>query len=452
MPISPRRCGQLVQQRPRVSEVGRVEAFGKPGVDLGQHVSRVLTLALPLQQATQTRRGSELERAATATTGQLDRGSGSSSRPQTRGHLLGSEAAPHGSDRSRKSTPFRGSARESPPARRGPCPAGRPWHRPRRGDRRRTYGSMATRATARFDADARARIPPAVHRDRDVPGGRSGPSEARACAPYQRRFGLRDGFPVFSPPVVYHGRVVERDHADAGMGELAGESQRLLAVPERPVGISTRPGGDGRKIQATDAGVVPAVDRCIGTVPLRIVLREALLEMELRGLEVAAAVQGRPQRVVGLEKKDGISELPGQAEELLPEVSRLSIEPPIEAHVPQAPEGGEEPRAVVEPETQLPRGDVRGLLFGCAVPVDRAEAGTESDADVEGLTRASPDSRAAVEARPRPARKARSPRGWPSAPPPSLPPGAGTAPRAPTSPRAPHGEPAARRVRCSRSG
>ena len=108
--------------------------------------------------------------------------------------------------------------------------------------------------------------------------------------------------------------------------------------------------------------------------------------MELRGLELAAAVQGRPQRVVGLEKKDGIAELPGQADELLPEVSRLSIEPPIETHVPQAPEGGEEPRPVVEPETQLPRGDVRGFLFGCAMPVDRAEARTESDADVEGLT------------------------------------------------------------------
>ena len=169
------------------------------------------------------------------------------------------------------------------------------------------------------------------------------------------------------------------------MGELAGEPQRFLAVPERPVGISTRPRGEGREIQATDAGVVPAVDRCIGTVALRIVLREALLKMELRGLEVAAAVQGRPQRVVGLEKKDGIPKLPGHAEELLPEVSCLAIEPPIEADVPQAPEGGEEPRAVVEPAAQLPGGDVRGFVFARAGPVDPREAGTESDADVEGL-------------------------------------------------------------------
>ena len=84
---------------------------------------------------------------------------------------------------------------------------------------------------------------------------------------------------------------------------------------------------------------------------LGIVLRETLLEMELRRLEVAAAIQGRPQRVVGLEEKGGIPELPGQAEELLPEVARLLIEPPVEAHVPQAPEGGEASRPVVEAET-----------------------------------------------------------------------------------------------------
>src|SRR5262245_1330359 len=67
------RCnGQLVQQLLRVSEVGGVEAFGKPGVDLGQHVSRVLMPALPLQQATQARRGSNFERVMTATSGRLD--------------------------------------------------------------------------------------------------------------------------------------------------------------------------------------------------------------------------------------------------------------------------------------------------------------------------------------------------------------------------------------------
>src|SRR5712692_2695779 len=118
---------------------------------------------------------------------------------------------------------------------------------------------------------------------------------------------------------------------------------------------------------------------------LGIVLREALSNMELRGLEVTAAVQGRPQRMVGFEKEDGIPTLPGQAEEPLREASRLAIESPIEADVPQAPEGGEESRAVVEPSAQLSGGHVRGLEFTPAGPVDRGEAGTESDANVEGF-------------------------------------------------------------------
>jgi hypothetical protein len=118
---------------------------------------------------------------------------------------------------------------------------------------------------------------------------------------------------------------------------------------------------------------------------LWIVLREALSNMEVRGLEVAAAVKGRPQRVMGFEKEDGIPTLPSQAEEPFRVASSLSIESPIEADVPQAPEGGEEPRAIVEPSTQLLGGDVRGLEFAAAGPVDRREAGTESDANVEGF-------------------------------------------------------------------
>jgi hypothetical protein len=167
------------------------------------------------------------------------------------------------------------------------------------------------------------------------------------------------------------------------MGKLAGEQQRFVAIRERPVGISTRPRVESRVIQATDAGVVPAVDRCIGAVALGVVLREPLVETKLRGLEIAAAVQGRPQRVMSFEKEDGISTLPGQAEESFREASRLAIESPIEAHVTQAPKGGEEPRAVVEPSAELSGGDVRGFFFARAVTVHRPEAGTESDANIE---------------------------------------------------------------------
>src|SRR5262245_54530853 len=107
--------------------------------------------------------------------------------------------------------------------------------------------------------------------------------------------------------------------------------------------------------------------------------------MELRGLEVAAAVERRPQRVSSLEEEDGIATLPGQAEEPLREAACFSIESPIEADVPQAPEGGEEAWAVVEASAQLLSRHVGSLEFVPAGPVDIREAGAESDANVEGL-------------------------------------------------------------------
>jgi len=84
--------------------------------------------------------------------------------------------------------------------------------------------------------------------------------------------------------IVVDGTVIGDGRMQVDESQLTGESQRFLAKPERPVRVSTGPRVDGREIQATDAGVVPAVDRCIDTVAMGIVLREALLEMELRGL------------------------------------------------------------------------------------------------------------------------------------------------------------------------
>jgi hypothetical protein len=67
--------------------------------------------------------------------------------------------------------------------------------------------------------------------------------------------------------------------------------------------------------------------------------------------------------VVGLKEKDGIPKLPGQAEKAFSEIACLPIESTVNIDVQQAPERGEEPRAVVEPETQLPGGVVRSFLF-----------------------------------------------------------------------------------------
>src|SRR5262245_37395434 len=54
---------QFLEQRFGFDEVARVEAFGEPGVDRGEEVARVRTLALIAPQAREARRGAQLERA-----------------------------------------------------------------------------------------------------------------------------------------------------------------------------------------------------------------------------------------------------------------------------------------------------------------------------------------------------------------------------------------------------
>src|SRR5262245_7030332 len=112
------------------------------------------------------------------------------------------------------------------------------------------------------------------------------------------------------------------------MSEPSAQPQRFLGISDCTVRISAHPRGKSREVQAAGAGVWPAVNRCGGVMPLRIVLRKPLLDVELCAVEVATAVEDRPQRVVGLEKKHGISTLAGHAEQLLPETSCLAIQPP----------------------------------------------------------------------------------------------------------------------------
>jgi hypothetical protein len=53
---------ELFEQRLRVFQVGGVEAFGEPPVDVGEDLASFFFLALLLEETTQTRYGSELER------------------------------------------------------------------------------------------------------------------------------------------------------------------------------------------------------------------------------------------------------------------------------------------------------------------------------------------------------------------------------------------------------
>ena len=151
-------------------------------------------------------------------------------------------------------------------------------------------------------------------------------SRLQCSAGVARRQSFFDSLGRLSSLVMHPRRVVERECGGKRVAELAGEPQRFLVVPDRPVWIPLRPSSEGREREATDASIVPPVDRRVGTMALGIVACEALSTMEFCGLEVAAAVQGRPQRVVGFEKEDGILTLPGQVASE-PEINVESEEP-----------------------------------------------------------------------------------------------------------------------------
>src|SRR6266852_4348074 len=70
--LLPTQVRQRVEQGPRILQVGGVESFGEPGIDLRQQASRVLALALSLEQTAQARGGPQLERLGALASSNLD--------------------------------------------------------------------------------------------------------------------------------------------------------------------------------------------------------------------------------------------------------------------------------------------------------------------------------------------------------------------------------------------
>ena len=117
--------------------------------------------------------------------------------------------------------------------------------------------------------------------------------------------------------VMQHGRPVQGHGETQGVGELLGQGQRRLAAGHRLVRVPEEPEGLRRAIAATHPGVVPAVERGMGAVPLRVIEPQPLFLVRPGGGELAASEQGGPQGVVGLEQEVRVLEALGQAEELL---------------------------------------------------------------------------------------------------------------------------------------
>ena len=103
--------------------------------------------------------------------------------------------------------------------------------------------------------------------------------------------------------VMQHGSPVQGNGETQGVGELLGQGQRRLAAGHRLVGVPEEPEGRRRAIAATHPRVVPAVERGMGAVPLRIIEPQPLFLVHPGGGQLAASEQAGPQGVVGLEQE-----------------------------------------------------------------------------------------------------------------------------------------------------
>ena len=169
--------------------------------------------------------------------------------------------------------------------------------------------------------------------------------------------------------VMQHGSPVQGDGQTQGVGELLGQGQRRLAAGHRLVGVPEEPEGRASAIAATHPRVVPAVERGMGAVPLRIIEPQPLFLVRPGGGQLAASEQGGPQGVVGLEQEVRVLEALGQAEELLSQRPHRLIFAARVIHHPESPQHAEELRRLPHLLTQLAGAGVQPFhLWGATGP------------------------------------------------------------------------------------
>ena len=142
--------------------------------------------------------------------------------------------------------------------------------------------------------------------------------------------------------VMQHGSPVQGKVETRGVGELLGQGQRRLAAGQRLVGVAEEPEGRRGAIAAAHPRIVPAVERGMGAVPLRIIEPQPLFLVHPGGGQLAATEQAGPQGMVGLQQEVRVSQALGQAEELLPQRPHRLIVAALVIHQPETPQHAEE--------------------------------------------------------------------------------------------------------------
>ena len=135
-----------------------------------------------------------------------------------------------------------------------------------------------------------------------------------------------------------HGGKVQGRCQTGGVRQGLGQGERLAQALQGLVRIAEDPEGQGRTVEATHAGVMPAVEPCVRVVLLGIVERSPLLEVGSGRGKLSAPQQGRPQRVVGFQEERRVVDLLGQAQEPLPQRPRPLVLGAVVIKSPESPQ------------------------------------------------------------------------------------------------------------------
>src|SRR4029450_9405058 len=106
-----------------------------------------------------------------------------------------------------------------------------------------------------------------------------------------------------------------------GVRQFPGQRQRLVGPLQGLVGIAKKPQGHSSIGSAYHPRVLPIAEG-MSPVPPEVVEMYPLREMGLGSSELSQVVQGVPEGIVGLQEKSQVSDMLGQGEEVLPELTR----------------------------------------------------------------------------------------------------------------------------------
>src|SRR5687767_1253363 len=125
------------------------------------------------------------------------------------------------------------------------------------------------------------------------------------------------------------------------MRHLLGLGVRSMQSSQSLVGIAQQPEGHARYAVATHDRVVPIEDSERAML-LRIVEREALLQVRVRKAQFAQQESRGPQRMVRLQQARRVVPLLRQLQTLLAQLARRLVLPPPVIELPESSQDGEE--------------------------------------------------------------------------------------------------------------